>query len=951
MPRLIITSESGEQTLELPEGRPVFLGRASECDIHIPLPAVSRRHAAFILKNGICAVKDLDSFNGTYLNNRRLEKAEELKLGDRLEISSIAIVYTDADESEAVPESEEEQAPGEGPRRSPRTSAGLYPRSNLPLPRAMTQSPHASSLFADMAPPAEAEAASSGAEETQAAFSTPLRRGTTKKKGPPASPETSTNREDAEPDSESTHLFEDGPQQPEATPSTSEVEADDLDFASDVMEPPSESLGEESENDDDSSESIPAMPPPSPGDQADEEALRAAVETRLSLYSLLADLAEERKLFRLQNSISVEAEAELLRQESELNNMPEPEGAEQLILELRERNAALDREIRLALEAGGIPPPQPDRQLRGAEELGLSQWQLFRESGLTAFPVVLREAYRTAGDEPLVSELSTAQIDHGDFFGGAAYYLILESMLKKAKKDRRVIERSIQAIEEGDADGGSGSVFGKLGQMASNLKNRTRNREEAARLERKRQTAIDHSSALVREMAYVEKLLTREFWRVYTEAALHFIPAGKPLPLAVRAFLRYGAISFRPEWLQDPVREHIIRDCRNNVLTRLATGQNATHIVYADEYLTAVCKKECPPSPDEVLLRSGRGTAKWKADRAYRRIVNSHSYILLLREALDDIATRTNRLSASMSRLASGLSSFTSRSSPFRDGQAQRESELEILSIRRGNLERHGQYIENELTPSIRETISEDERRFQEGVLAMPTPEGLLRRECRHLAETSARMGGKRESFLPLALRGCSSWNDEAFNHREGIEKDVAAIEERDPGLFLHTVIASKKKITRVTIRMSPVIVIVPTSGARCFCISPREGMSSGLLALPLRFSQYGMRNKQFINMFADFRWESSKRTAGLDVMSSDTLAGAFMKLRWEWRNLPKERRERGLVFNELSDMANWRRVYELILMDSNEGGKRLFSRNPECYNALMGVYFDLPEGVELLRP
>jgi hypothetical protein len=110
------------------------------------------------------------------------------------------------------------------------------------------------------------------------------------------------------------------------------------------------------------------------------------------------------------------------------------------------------------------------------------------------------------------------------------------------------------------------------------------------------------------------------------------------------------------------------------------------------------------------------------------------------------------------------------------------------------------------------------------------------------------------------------------------------------------------------------------------------------------------MRNRQLIHLLADFRWETSRLQGGRDLIHSDTLAGAFMRVRWEWRNQPRTKREKGLVFTEASDAVNWRRVYETYLTDARNGGKKLFLCNQDFYTAIIGKYIDLPHGVPLLR-
>ncbi|MEE8059616.1 MAG: FHA domain-containing protein [Pseudomonadales bacterium] len=59
------------------------LGRDSGCDITIPGTHLSRRHAELAIKGSKLLIRDLDSSNGTYVNNERIT-ATELQPGDTI---------------------------------------------------------------------------------------------------------------------------------------------------------------------------------------------------------------------------------------------------------------------------------------------------------------------------------------------------------------------------------------------------------------------------------------------------------------------------------------------------------------------------------------------------------------------------------------------------------------------------------------------------------------------------------------------------------------------------------------------------------------------------------------------------------------------------------------------------------------------------------------------------
>ena len=60
----------------------ITFGRNTENDIILESPIVSKKHGYFLLENGVCSIFDLDSTNGIYIENVRVQKAI-LQTGDR----------------------------------------------------------------------------------------------------------------------------------------------------------------------------------------------------------------------------------------------------------------------------------------------------------------------------------------------------------------------------------------------------------------------------------------------------------------------------------------------------------------------------------------------------------------------------------------------------------------------------------------------------------------------------------------------------------------------------------------------------------------------------------------------------------------------------------------------------------------------------------------------------
>jgi hypothetical protein len=74
------------------DGTQVTIGRSKECDIQLPDPNVSRRHAEVRQEGAAYWAIDLDSTNGMEVNGRRLKRAK-LRQGDRITLGSTELVF------------------------------------------------------------------------------------------------------------------------------------------------------------------------------------------------------------------------------------------------------------------------------------------------------------------------------------------------------------------------------------------------------------------------------------------------------------------------------------------------------------------------------------------------------------------------------------------------------------------------------------------------------------------------------------------------------------------------------------------------------------------------------------------------------------------------------------------------------------------------------------------
>lgn len=81
-----ITGEFTGQELNIE--RDMLVGRHQDADILLQSADISRRHAALLLKDQQLWVQDLNSSNGTFINDARVEQETELHDGDIVQFAS-----------------------------------------------------------------------------------------------------------------------------------------------------------------------------------------------------------------------------------------------------------------------------------------------------------------------------------------------------------------------------------------------------------------------------------------------------------------------------------------------------------------------------------------------------------------------------------------------------------------------------------------------------------------------------------------------------------------------------------------------------------------------------------------------------------------------------------------------------------------------------------------------
>ena len=78
------------------------LGRGADCDVVLDLVSVSRRHARITVREEGAMLADLESKNGTFLNDERLREEASLSPGDRIRLGQIQLVFHSGRQEDTV---------------------------------------------------------------------------------------------------------------------------------------------------------------------------------------------------------------------------------------------------------------------------------------------------------------------------------------------------------------------------------------------------------------------------------------------------------------------------------------------------------------------------------------------------------------------------------------------------------------------------------------------------------------------------------------------------------------------------------------------------------------------------------------------------------------------------------------------------------------------------------
>lgn len=925
MPVLIVTLNDDVQIIELPEGKPVYVGRTDDCEICITSPTVSRRHAVFLFQNGHCGVKDLGSINGTLLNDKQLKQSAVLADGDTIRISKYLIKFKSS-----------LTASGENHSLNSERRDRVEPR----LPRAMT-----TSGFLDALPTAPRSGSGNPGEDTRVIAKdgrTEIRRrsstvivpGEAKRIGPRADRVTSVIvKKDvigaAPPTTRPTPATPSLPPPPgvyiikEAEPGVNPEEQPARDNASDpdTRFIPKESMaidlapdaqeatvgngysrpsrrrtglskmivrGEPSSTERHESDThqivafsgVPEVPvkrhrpdsvimhsrprgendpgvavarddgpevrgeivrnPPRDSNGEDtlpiDRLLKKAIESRLDVYSLLHRLSGLRDSLRKDGALSPGALEELNRQEEEARYLPLP------------------RHLKRLMDTASSESPTDSEGLRKMRRLAMQQWTALNDS-LAELPDIYARAYETTAQEPFRLELEKAGIVAVPLLGGANYYLVLEKLLEEAKSELAWQQANRKDVVDFSHERPRNNTVVRMLRNILSMPDDVDDPSDSARAHQKTLDQTLRVDWISRELAFIERVLVQEFHAVYSAVAAHFIPLGAKIPLAVRAFLRFGAISFKPWWMSGGVHNRVVIDCSGKVRERFTDSPGAPEsgILYADEYLHFVFSGICSPSPGLSLGAFAANLSQAKGFSLYREVIDGKITVGLLRELIDSMRERRRTMDAHAAEFSLSIKRIEDEDGMLRGELLKLTHELQVLQEEAKRLDENLLYVDATLLPKTKQAVDEAEATLLSEKYPIPDPVHLVRRECDIMATMAAESAAYGERFMPLALRDHLVVKADVVVDRQYLAKAVEKAARTNPGVFSKTVAQGVGMSSHGAIALSPLLVIAPMFVARGRVFCPREDFERGRLYLPICLSKATIRDRVTTDLFDMF--------------------------------------------------------------------------------------------------
>src|SRR5688500_18645287 len=89
--KVLVGGNTGKE-IPVPVSR-FLIGRSDECHLRPKSDAISRNHCAILIHDDEVAIRDLNSRNGTFLNDERVKGDQPVHTGDKLRIGRLEFEF------------------------------------------------------------------------------------------------------------------------------------------------------------------------------------------------------------------------------------------------------------------------------------------------------------------------------------------------------------------------------------------------------------------------------------------------------------------------------------------------------------------------------------------------------------------------------------------------------------------------------------------------------------------------------------------------------------------------------------------------------------------------------------------------------------------------------------------------------------------------------------------
>lgn len=646
-----------------------------------------------------------------------------------------------------------------------------------------------------------------------------------------------------------------------------------------------------------------------------------------------------KKLQDILNPPQVPQDADPVQEEEELDDFLDD--FEEDVEEEEEEDLEDDEESDEEEDEATTPPPVEDEAPVERKHLDLSdldhlqidvlQWGI-KQSCLFLERNQLTETLLEAGARCMQDERLYKILDHYDckpqtLFGWTAYHGTLDSFRAACQIKSQHFDEQLRAL--------------------INPKNKKKTTPEELAIREEIKRLNDLQTAINNEIKDITRDMVEEFWRLYTEAAVILADqkvAGND-EVHIRAFLRYGMIGQAPWLLSKEVSDFLLDECAYPK-RQWDYHVDATHVLYTDEYIHMVGQGIITPAMDEDLELNQKGSDNWKVDKLWRRLIYGKIIESSYNQTVDTLRAEIEKVGQEQTELEIKIEKLNPEKSTYKQKKKEMQEQIQNCKVSVARLQKSIEHINGKLLPDELAATGEAQSRI--GGLPPMTAEILARREAKGIRKGCKLCAKLKEPYLPFILREKYKPGG-AINDRLTVNAQINEIEMLDPLIFKDTIVQAKKASNRVYLRSCPYIILTPALGQMGFSLNPRGGPDVGRLLVPVLNARPGQLDRMCFDIFSDFRYDTSKMSAGVDLLTSDTLVAAYANARWAYRKKSKEIREKAAMFNEENDRNNWRRHYLLYMTSAMDGGKKLFFKCNEVYEAVI-KYMQLPDGVERLQ-